>query len=234
MKYKKAIFFSITALLVLGLLFFFLLLRKELPLTQEESIIVNRVSAISEFVVDIEESYIPRIINTIARKRFMNAEDFVRNDMDCIEESIIRGSCILPLDPDNTLRNKLAGLELLTEKELPVTLTFEKDDENRVIIRDLQIRQRSSLGHLNMTISVVVNYNVTSALANWTREDVIIETVIPIQGFQVPLVGIGGVTGTLGDMSDVTTVGGGMSFVRRWGGSTDCCKVTISGDSFSS
>lgn len=214
MRYKKAIFFSITALLILGLLFMFMLLRKEMPVTREEAIVKNRVSAMNDFIVDVERSYIPRIIRTITIKRLSETDKLITKDYESLIHAIERGDVNDPSDPrpqDTSLRHHFRSLEHITKQQMPVNLVFSRNPDGSLDVGDFQIFQDGDTGPCFVKVRLRTSYNVTSDLASWERDVEIIDA-IPIVDFEV-------------DGFDVKDFkkGGGESFIGRYGGEDNGC-----------
>ena len=159
---KKGIFFTMIAIILLGAALLILTLSKEMPQKQEIELNELRITKINDFIIDLEESYIPQIASTAGE--------------------IKAGPLWTPGPPSSWAGGATTDIQYEIKTKLENQLIPLKNIVDSNFDMELSYAINSVTASINIDpIEIEINANIaiTSDLATWTRNNIIIETTFP-------------------------------------------------------
>lgn len=189
---KKAMFFTLISILIIGLLVLTFSIRIDLKIKGHLPVLERRITAVNTFVHDIENTYLERMLristlsafnalraNQKASKKYLTRDEFVpvfaelalngTLEVDGKKESILAKRNL------NSMLNELA---IISKDELHVKTRFEPVS--------LNVFQNNETGPWNVGINFTINYFVDGDLATWNKSSNII-TQFRIIGLEDPI-----------------------------------------------
>ncbi|MBS3158580.1 hypothetical protein J4206_04800 [Candidatus Woesearchaeota archaeon] len=189
---KKAMFFTLIAILIVGLLVLTFSTKIDIKIKGHLPVLERRITAVNTFVHDIENTYLERMLRisilsafNALRKEQGTFRDFLtRDEFEAVfAELAINGT--LDVDgekkkilEDYNLNSMLKELARISKDELHVKSIFEP--------LSLNVFQNNETGPWNIGINFTINYFVDGDLAAWNRSSNII-TQFSIIGLEDPL-----------------------------------------------
>jgi len=189
---KKAMFFTLIAILIIGLLVLTFSTKIDIKIKGHLPVLERRIIAVNTFVHDIENTYLERMlrISTLSAFNALRANqkasrDFLtRDEFDLVFAELamngtldVDGNKVTILGAHN-LNFMLKELARISKDELHVKSVFEP--------RSLNVFQNNETGPWNIGINFTINYFVDGDLATWNRSSNII-TRFSIIGLEDPI-----------------------------------------------
>ena len=183
---KKGILFTFIAILLITVLMMFLNPQTELSFNKDIPVVKTRVTKINNFVTDFENVYLPSIMRSTTYRAltaltyYMNVENsFLANLQPAFKEVLFNGTINKnPIDimDDNTLINWTNTIKASAEETLNVNLNF-----NLTYVNIFQTTPWF------IDIWLILSYSVSSEIATWTRNDILIKTKLSVDNLYDPL-----------------------------------------------
>ncbi len=196
---KKAIFFTLSSVLIVSLFLLYYSTREDLSIKEKAEVGESRVAAVNNFVENVEQIYLPRAVYTSTNKaisvmtEYMVANGVYTNMSVNFPQVLMNGTlCNLAIDPsctanvtlddmsDYRLGLWLAKLTNVSREEMNIKAEFN--------ISRITINQ-SDPWSLNVT--ALIDYNISSpGVVTIIGRNVLISTAVGIEGFTDPLIAI--------------------------------------------
>lgn len=189
---KKGIFFTFIAILLITVLMITFKPETELSFNKDIPGIKTRVTKIDNFVTDFENVYLPNIMKSTTYRTltaltyYMNVTDsFLADLQSAFKEVLLNGTINNnPIDDiigedimdNNTLINWTNTIKASAEETLNLNLNFN--------ITYVNIHQTTPWF---IDIWLIISYSVSSDIATWTRNDILIKTKLSIDNLYDPL-----------------------------------------------
>lgn len=177
LKQRKAMFFSLTALLLI--LFLFILFKNRAEISKlDEEFHVNRAQVIvmDHFVRDFDRYYIPQILETSSKQalvKLTNGPRFTKDQLVDVMKDGVQGTTVI-LEPSSTTASLLdQALE---------TLTFELDNAESTY-RIENIRQ---LTYNEIQIDFRVDYKFKISKTQWEKSGKIVTVTLSVYSMWHP------------------------------------------------
>lgn len=186
---KKAIFFSLMAILLISIILLSAKPQFNVTLVNRVPVIESRVYIANSFVTDVNTNYLDRVLyvsgtsalnsyikNITTEKKYDSPTDFQRK----MRELMINGTLDNSVKKynNNTIQNLLNNISNLAESSLLLDVSFN--------IGDSQIFQSSQTGPWKIGFNMSFSYFVNASIAQWNVSKNI-TSMISLIGFEDPL-----------------------------------------------
>lgn len=191
---KKAMFFTLIAILIVGLLVLTFSTKIDPTIKGHLPVVERRITAVNTFVHDIETTYLERMLriatlsafNKLVENQESSASFIQQEEFDSIfQELALNGTLYdsaenkhTPILTESNMNAMLQKLSDISKNELHVKSKFEP--------LSLNVFQNNETGPWNVGINFTINYFVDGDLAAWNKSTNII-TKFKIIGLEDPL-----------------------------------------------